>query len=54
MKLAEHPTVKRIRQQETDIGEKGNKPLDADWLRQLVLDAGADDAGHRTFTSSGS
>ena len=45
MKLAEHPTVKRIRQQETNIVEGSNEPLDADWLRQLALDAGADDVG---------
>ncbi len=45
MKLAEHPTLKRIRQQETSVVEEDNQPLDADWLRQLVLDAGADDVG---------
>lgn len=45
MKLDEHPTVKRIRQQENSIDEKASEPLDADWLRQLVLDAGADDVG---------
>ncbi len=45
MNLAEHPTVKRIRQRETNIAEQDNEPLDADWLRQLVLDAGADDVG---------
>ncbi len=45
MKLAEHPTVKLIRQQETSVAEKDNEPLNADWLRQLVLDAGADDVG---------
>ena len=45
MKLAEHPTVKRIRQQETNIVEEDTPALDAVWLRQLVLDAGADDVG---------
>jgi hypothetical protein len=45
MKLAEHPTVKRIRQQETNIVEEDIQPLKAAWLRQLVLDAGADDVG---------
>ena len=44
MKLAEHPTVRRIRQRES-IVEEDNQPLDADSLRQLVLDAGADDVG---------
>ena len=45
MKLDEHPTVKRIRQQETNIVEEDTPALDAVWLRQLVLDAGADDVG---------
>jgi Fe-S-cluster-containing hydrogenase component 2 len=45
MKLAEHPTVKRIRQRETSIVEQDIQPFEADWLRQLVLDAGADDVG---------
>ncbi len=45
MKLATHPTVIRIRQQETSIVEVDNQTLDADWLRKLVLDAGADDVG---------
>jgi len=45
MKLAEHPTVKRIRQQENTIVENRNQPLDADWLRQFLLNAGADDVG---------
>jgi ferredoxin len=44
--LAEHPTVKRFREQKadrTDIPE--TQVLDAAWLRQLCLDAGADDVG---------
>lgn len=45
MKLAEHPTVKRMRQQATQTVPAPTQPLDADWLRQLVLDAGADDVG---------
>lgn len=45
MNLDEHPTVKFIRQQETDIVEEAIRTLDANWLRQLVLDAGADDVG---------
>ena len=44
MKLAEHPTVKQIRSQQPKTNEQVG-PLDADWLRQLVLDAGADDVG---------
>lgn len=42
--LQEHPTVARVQAQ-----RKGqptdDSPLDAEWLRQLCLDAGADDAG---------
>ena len=45
MKLTEHPTVKRIRQQDAGIDEGGSEPLNADWLRQFVLDAGAEDVG---------
>ena len=43
MKLAEQPTVKRIREQETSVVEEDNEQLYADWLRQSVLDAGAAD-----------
>jgi len=45
MKLSEHPTVQRIRQQEADPVVEDRQPLDTDWLRQLVLDAGVDDVG---------
>jgi len=44
--LAEHPTVKKFREQRadrTDLPE--SQILDAAWLRQLCLDAGADDVG---------
>ncbi len=43
MKLAEHPTVKQFhtRQADTSVSQL----LDADELRKLVLDAGADDVG---------
>lgn len=40
----QHPTVKRFREQEV-TREKSVTMLDADWLRQLCLDAGADDVG---------
>jgi epoxyqueuosine reductase QueG len=43
---AEHPTVKKFREQtagRTDL--PGTQVLDAAWLRQLCLDAGADDVG---------
>jgi Fe-S-cluster-containing hydrogenase component 2 len=43
MKLADHPTVKRVRER----GPQVQRPeiLDATWLRQLALEAGADDVG---------
>ncbi|WP_339908305.1 SCP2 sterol-binding domain-containing protein [Symmachiella dynata] len=45
MKISEHPTVKRIHSQQTPRIAQESKPLDADWLRQLAFDAGADDVG---------
>jgi hypothetical protein len=44
--LSEHPTVKQFREREA----AGNEPvrletLDSAWLRQLCLEAGADDVG---------
>ena len=45
MKLTDHPTVKRIQQNLTEATERVSKPLDAKWLRQLLLGAGADDVG---------
>jgi NAD-dependent dihydropyrimidine dehydrogenase PreA subunit len=44
MNLAEHPTVRRFREND---GKPPAPPkvLDAAWLRQLCLDCGADDAG---------
>lgn len=44
--LADHPTVKHFYEQAAD--ERGPQPpsvLDASWLQQVCLDAGADDAG---------
>ncbi|MEX0675891.1 MAG: 4Fe-4S binding protein [Pirellulales bacterium] len=43
MKLADHPTVKRFQAQKRPLDRP--QVLDAAWLRQLVLDAGADDVG---------
>lgn len=43
MKLAEHPTVKAFR--EKAQAPSAPEKLDADWLRQLCKDAGADDVG---------
>ena len=47
MKLAEHPSVRQFRQQSAARAEPAGPPppLDAQWLRQLCLDCGADDAG---------
>lgn len=47
MRLEEHPTVKRFRENaalRTDT-DPADRRLDAAWLRQLCLDCGADDAG---------
>ena len=45
MKLEDHPTVQRIRLKTTSSVPAKQEPLDAGWLKQLVLDAGADDVG---------
>src|SRR2546423_2846715 len=45
MKLEDHPTVQRIRHKSAASVPPAKEPLDAGWLRQLVLDAGADDVG---------
>src|SRR5215469_9317764 len=44
--LSEHPTVKRFHDRATAGGHQPPPAtLDAGWLRQLCLEAGADDAG---------
>ena len=45
MKLEDHPTVQRIRLKTTPAVPAQTESLDAGWLKQLVLDAGADDVG---------
>lgn len=45
MKLADHPTVQRIRLKAVPSLPLKKEQLDAGWLKQLVLDAGADDVG---------
>src|SRR5689334_15567751 len=45
MKLEDHPTVQRIRLQIVPAVQPKREPLDAGWLKQLVIDAGADDVG---------
>ena len=44
--LAEHPSVKRFYEERKNRSEvPPDQVLDAAWLRQLCLDAGADDVG---------
>src|ERR687895_343746 len=45
MKLEDHPTVQRIRLKTAPSVPPTKESLDAAWLKQLVLDAGADDVG---------
>src|SRR5438046_10730661 len=45
MKLEDHPTPRRIRLKTVSSVPPKNESLDAGWLKQLVLDAGADDVG---------
>ena len=45
MKLDDHPTVRRFRLQTVPPAAPKSDRLDPAWLKQLVLDAGADDAG---------
>jgi Fe-S-cluster-containing hydrogenase component 2 len=44
MKLEDHPTVREVRSRPA-LAAPPEEPLQADWLRQIVLDAGADDVG---------
>src|ERR1700704_1942778 len=45
MKLEDHPTVQRVRLKTVPSVPPPKESLDAGWLKQLVLDAGADDVG---------
>jgi ferredoxin len=46
VQLAEHPTVKQFQARETASKEVARpQTLDRDWLRQMCLEAGADDVG---------
>lgn len=45
MKLADHPTVQAVRQNDGQQPDRGNERLDAEWLKKLVIEAGADDVG---------
>ncbi|WP_422928510.1 4Fe-4S binding protein [Singulisphaera sp. PoT] len=45
-KLDDHPTVQRFREAaNAGVAVAGPEPLDAGWLRQVCLEAGADDVG---------
>src|SRR3954468_3100502 len=45
MKLEDHPTVQRMYLKVVNSVPPKTESLDAEWLKQLVLDAGADDVG---------
>ncbi len=45
MDLSGHPTVRRMNEGGGPAGGGERNPLDAEWLRRLVLEAGADDVG---------
>jgi len=45
MRLDDHPTVKKLRLEEKQTPASRQEPLDAQWLRELCLAAGADDVG---------
>ena len=45
MKLEDHPTVQRMHLKTVPSVPPKKESLDAGWLKQLVLDAGADDVG---------
>jgi hypothetical protein len=45
MKLEAHPTVQRMHLKTVPSVPPKQESLDAGWLKQLVLDAGADDVG---------
>jgi hypothetical protein len=46
MRLEDHPTVKRYREKgEAIAAPRDADKLDAEWLKNMVLEAGADDVG---------
>lgn len=45
MKLKDHPTVKRLAQMQKEGSPRKSLPLEAAWLRDMLLKAGADDVG---------
>ncbi len=52
MNLREHPTVKRYYERKSgSTATEPAEPLDSNWVRQIVLDAGADDVGLASIDS---
>ena len=49
--LAAHPTLRALDQR--SIAPKASEPLDPEWLRQLCVEAGADDVGFVALTHPG-
>ncbi len=45
MNLEDHPTVRRVRLKTVSANRPADEVVDAGWLSQLVLEAGADDVG---------
>lgn len=45
MKIEDHPTVQKVRLKAGNSVPLQNETLDAGWLKQLMIDAGADDVG---------
>jgi NAD-dependent dihydropyrimidine dehydrogenase PreA subunit len=45
VQLSDHPTVRRVRAAAAKDAAAPAQPLDAEWLRTLCLEAGADDVG---------
>lgn len=45
MRLEDHPTVQQFRFKTSPTASPREEPLDDGWLKQLVIDAGADDVG---------
>ncbi|MEJ7593706.1 MAG: hypothetical protein WKF77_19375 [Planctomycetaceae bacterium] len=43
MKFEEHPTVRHFRSRLTTVVSERKEPLDVAWLKQLALNASADD-----------
>lgn len=53
MDLEKHPTVQAYRQQTQHPRSSNVGPLDPEWVKKIVLDAGADDVGVAPLSSPG-